>query len=40
MRDIGLVSIRQSAKKLYGDEVHKHKNYVSKEFDTNKPNEV
>ena len=40
MRDMGLVSIRQSAKKLYENEVHKHKNYVNQEFVTNKPDEV
>ena len=40
MRDMGLVSIRQSAKKLYEDETLKHKNYVNQEFDVNKPNEV
>ena len=40
MHDMGLVSIRQSAKKLYEDEVHKHKNYLNQEFDVDKPNEV
>ncbi len=40
MRDMGLVSIRQSAKKLYEDERCEHKNYLNQEFDTNKPNEV
>ena len=40
MRDMGLVSIRQSAKKLYEDEGREHKNYLNQEFDTNKPNEV
>lgn len=40
MRDMGLVSIRQTAKKLYEDESQKHKNYVNQEFDTSKPNEV
>ena len=40
MRDMGLVSIRQTAKKLYEDESHKHKNYVNQEFDTSRPNEV
>ena len=40
MRDMGLVSIRQTAKKLYEDESHKHKNYVNQEFNTSKPNEV
>lgn len=40
MRDMGLVSIRQSAKKLYENEGREHKNYLNQEFDTNKPNEV
>ena len=40
MRDMGLVSIRQTAKKLYEDESQKHKNYVNQEFDTSNPNEV
>lgn len=40
MRDMGLASIRQSAKKLYEDEVHKYKNHLNQEFDTSKPNEV
>ncbi len=40
MRDMGLVSIRQSAKKLYEDEGRKYKNYLNQEFDVSKPNEV
>lgn len=40
MRDMELVSIRQSAKKLYEDENHKYKNHLNQEFDTSKPNEV
>lgn len=40
MRDMGLVSIRQSAKKLYEDESRKYKNYLNQEFDAQKPNEV
>lgn len=40
MRDMGLVSIRQSAKKLYEDEGRKYKNHLNQEFDVNKPNEV
>ncbi len=40
MRDMGLVSIRQSAKKLYDDECRKYKNYLNQEFDVSKPNEV
>lgn len=35
-----MVSIRQSAKKLYEDEGHKYKNYLNQEFDVNNPNEV
>lgn len=40
MREMGLVSIRQSAKKLYEDESQKYKNYLNQEFDATKPNEV
>ena len=40
MCDMGLVSIRQSAKKLYEDEGRKYKNYLNQEFDTTQPNEV
>ncbi len=40
MRDMGLASIRQSAKKLYEDEGRKYKNHLNQEFDVNKPNEV
>lgn len=40
MRDMGLVSIRQSAKKLHEDEGRKYKNLLNQEFDTCKPNEV
>lgn len=40
MRNMWLVSIRQSAKKLYEDEGHKYKNYPNQEFDVNNPNEV
>lgn len=40
MRDMGLVSIRQSAKKLYEDEGRKYKNHLNQEFDTCKLNEV
>ena len=40
MRDMGLVSIRQSAKKLYDDESRKYKNYLNQEFDASNPNEV
>ncbi len=40
MRDMGLVSIRQSAKKLYEAEGRKYKNHLNQEFDVRKPNEV
>ena len=40
MCDMGLVSIRQSAKKVYEDEGRKYKNHLNQEFDTTQPNEV
>lgn len=40
MKEMGLASIRQTAKKLYEDERQKYKNIVNQQFDTNKPNEV
>lgn len=40
MRDMGLVSIRQNAKKLHDDESRKYKNYLNQEFDVSNPNEV
>ncbi|MFR5858324.1 MAG: IS3 family transposase [Clostridia bacterium] len=40
MRDMGLISIRQNAKKLYEDETRKCKNYINQNFDTSKPNQV
>ncbi len=40
MREMGIGSVRQSAKKLYEDECKKHKNYVNQQFDTHAPNEV
>ena len=40
MRDMGLVSIRQNAKKLYEDECRKYKNHLNQEFDVSRPNEV
>ena len=40
IRDMGLVSIRQTAKKLYEDEGRKYKNHLNQEFDVSKPNEV
>ena len=40
MNDIGLVSIRYEAKKLYGDEIPRHKNYLNQEFDPDSPNQV
>lgn len=40
MREMGIGSVRQSAKKLYEDECKKHKNYVNQQFDPHAPNEV
>ena len=40
MHDMGLVSIRQSAKKLYENECRKYKNHLNQEFDVSRPNEV
>lgn len=40
MREMGIGSVRQSAKKLYENESKKHKNYVNQKFDTHAPNEV
>ena len=40
MNDMGLVSIRQEAKKLYADEIQRHKNYLNQEFDPDAPNQV
>jgi len=40
MNDMGLVSIRQEAKKLYANEIQRHKNYLNQEFDPDAPNLV
>ena len=40
MKDMGLVSIRQEAKKLYTDDIKRHKNYLNQEFDPDAPNQV
>lgn len=40
MKDMGLVSIRQEAKKLYTDDMKRHKNYLNQEFDPDAPNQV
>ena len=40
MREMGIGSVRQSAKELYENESKKHKNYVNQQFDTHAPNEV
>ncbi len=40
MRDMGIGSIRQMAKKLYEEEKRKHKNYLNQEFDPHAPNDV
>ena len=40
MRDMGLFSIRQNAKKLYDDECLKYKNHLNQEFIAESPNEI
>jgi len=40
MRDMGLVSIRQSAKSIYLKDSRKFKNHLNQEFHTDKPNQV
>ena len=40
MNDMGLTSIRQEAKKLYTDEIQRHKNYLNQEFDPDAPDQV
>ena len=40
MREMGLESIRKSAKKQYMDEARKTQNIVNREFDVDKPNQV
>ena len=40
MKDLGLISIRQDAKKLYTDETKKRKNYLNQEFDPKSPDRV
>ena len=40
MSDMGLVSIRQGAKKYYDDNVRQYKNYINQEFHTNAPDQV
>lgn len=40
MYDMGLISIRQKAKKLYDKEQRSHKNYLNQQFDTTAPNQV
>ncbi len=40
MKDMGLVSIRQEAKKLYTDGIKRNKNYLNQEFDPDSPNQV
>lgn len=40
MSDMGLVSIRQGAKKYYNDNVRQYKNYINQEFHTNAPDQV
>lgn len=40
MKDMGLVSIRQEAKKLYTDDIKRNKNYLNQKFDPDSPNQV
>lgn len=40
MRDMGLTSIRQDAKDLYGKEQRRFKNYLNQQFTATRPNEV
>ena len=40
MREMGIQSIRQSAKAMYDEEHKKIKNHLNQKFDTSKPNEV
>ena len=40
MQDMGLASIRQSAKNLYDKEISRYKNYVNQQFDVKQPNQV
>ena len=40
MRDMGLFSIRQNAKKIYDDECLKYKNHLNQEFIAESPNEI
>lgn len=40
MREMGLFSIRQNAKKLYDDECLKYKNHLNQEFIAERPNEI
>ena len=40
MQEMGLVSIRQVAKKFYNDEKPKYRNYVNQQFDVEKPNQI
>lgn len=40
MQDMGLISIRESAKDYYDKEKRKHKNYLNQQFHTTHPNEV
>ena len=40
MSDMGLVSIRQDAKKYYNDNARRHKNYLNQEFNRTAPDQV
>lgn len=40
MRDMGLISVREGAKDYYDKEMLKHKNYLNRQFHTNRPDEI
>lgn len=40
MADMGLISIRESAKEYYDKEKRSHKNYLNQQFHTSRPNKV
>ncbi|MBD5103515.1 MAG: IS3 family transposase [Ruminococcaceae bacterium] len=40
MRDMGLTSIRQDAKKMYGKEIRKCKNHINQNFNPDTPNQI
>ena len=40
MQDMGLISIRESAKEYYDKEKRLHRNYLNQQFHTTRPNEI